>query len=631
MAVVIASDLAKDMVGEPLLRGVSFRLERRERLTLSGRNGSGKTTLLRMLAGETSVDAGELVFAKGTRVALHDQRPPRERELSLRDYVLSGAKELLAIEERLAQLEAAMAGGATDPATLDAYATAQARLEHAGGYGWREGINATLHGLGFRDGDLDRSLATFSGGELTRASLARALAGDPDLLLLDEPTNHLDIASLEWLETHLQTLDAAIVLVAHDRWFLEAVGTSVLELEAGRARFFKGTWHAWRKEKAARELALGRAIERQQEEIERLERFVTRFRAGTRARQAQSRAKRLDKMERVTRDPRDGKGLGFAFKPPERSGRVVFELEDAELRIGDRELLRDAELWLERGEHVSLIGPNGSGKTTLISALTGQRELDAGKLRRGHNVKLGVLSQHAEELDATANVIEAVQRATKLTPNKARALLGQFLFSGDAAEKPVEGLSGGERRRLSLAILVHSGANVLILDEPTNHLDLESREALEVALQGFEGAVLLISHDRALLDAVGSRTVAVEDRALRSYVGGWAEYLRVREERTQDERTAKRAKPAPPRQEPAPGAAAGPSKNQRRRAERLEQEIERAEAALKALEEELADPGAWSSPERGAKSTARHDAAKRELKQLYARWEEALSVSRASQ
>ena len=631
MAVVIASDLAKDMVGEPLLRGVSFRLQRRERLTLSGRNGSGKTTLLRMLAGETSVDGGELVFAKGTRIALHDQRPPRDRELSLRDYVLSGAKELLAIEQRLAELEAAMAQGATDTATLSAYSTAQARLEHAGGYGWRDRINATLHGLGFRDEDLERSLATFSGGELTRASLARALAGDPDLLLLDEPTNHLDIASLEWLEAHLQTLDAAIVLVAHDRWFLEAVGTAVLELEAGRSKFFKGTWHAWRKEKAARELALGRAIERQEAEIERLERFVTRFRAGTRARQAQSRAKRLDKMERVTRDPRDGKGLGFAFKPPERSGRVVFEMEDATLRIGKRELLRDAELWLERGEHVSLIGPNGSGKTTLITALAGRRELDAGKLRTGHNVKLGVLSQHAEELDATATVLEAAQRATRLTPNKARALLGQFLFSGEAAEKPVDGLSGGERRRLSLAILVHSGANVLILDEPTNHLDLESREALEAALQAFEGSVLLITHDRALLDAVGTRTVAVEDGALRSYLGGWAEYLRVREERVQDERTAKRAKPAkaPPAETAKPAASAGaPSKNQRRQAERLEKEIEAAEAALKALEEELADPAAWSSPERSAESTARHEAAKRELKELYARWEEALSVAR---
>src|SRR3954462_13614862 len=327
MAVVIASDLAKDMAGEPLLRGVSFKLERKDRMTLSGRNGSGKTTLLRMLSGEAGIDGGELVFAKDVKVSLHDKRPPRDRELSLRDYVLSGCKELLDLEEELARLEAAMADGALDDATFAAYSTAQARLEPAGGYTWRESVNSTLHGLGFRDEHLDRSLATFSGGELTRASLARALAGDPDLLLLAEPTNHLDIESLEWLEAHLQSLDAAVVLVAHDRWFLEAVGTSVLELEGGRARFFKGTWHAWRKEQAARELALGRAIERQQAEIARLERFVDRFRAGTRARQAQARAKKLANTERIERNPRDGKSLGFEFKAPERTGRVVIEVE----------------------------------------------------------------------------------------------------------------------------------------------------------------------------------------------------------------------------------------------------------------------------------------------------------------
>src|SRR3954466_11920910 len=408
MSVVLASDLAKDMAGGPLLRGVSFKLERRARLTLSGRNGSGKTTLLRMLSGETGVDGGELVLGKGVRVALHDQRPPRERELSLRDYVLSGCRDLLVLEERLSELELAMAEGATDGATLDAYASAQARLEHAGGYNWREGVNAVLRGLGFRDEHLDRPLETFSGGELTRASLARALAGDPDLLLLDEPPNPLDIESLEWLEGHLQALDAAIVLVAHDRWFLEAVGTAVLELEGGRARFFKGTWHAWRKEKAAREVALGRALEKQEAQIARLEHFVDRFRAGTRARQAQSRLKQLDKIERIDHDPRDGRALGFAFKPPERSGRVVFELEDGTLRIGERTLVEDAELWLERGEHVSLVGPNGSGKTTLLSALTGERPLDRGKLRTGHNVKLGLLSQHAEELEALTKATSGV-------------------------------------------------------------------------------------------------------------------------------------------------------------------------------------------------------------------------------
>src|SRR3954471_967364 len=597
MSVVIASDLAKDMAGEPLLRGVSFKLERRDPLTLSGRNGSGKTTLLRMLAGESSVDGGELVFAKDVKLALHDQRPPRDRDITLRDYVLSGAKDLLELEEKLTALEQAMASGDTGSGTLDGYATAQARLEHAGGYNWREAINATLHGLGFRDEHLDRSLETFSGGELTRASLARALAGDPDLLLLDEPTNHLDIASLEWLQTHLQTLDAALVLVARDRWFLEAVGTSVLELEAGRAKFFKGTWHAWRAEKAQRELALGRAIEKQRAEIARLERSVARFSAGTRSRQATSRAKKLDKIERLTTDPKDGKGLGFAFKPPERSGRVVFEVEDGLLKIGDRVLLQDAELWLERAEHVSLVGANGSGKTTLITALTGGREFDGGKLRTGHNVKVGLLAQHAEALGRGRTVLEACQRETKLTPNNARALLGQFLFSGEDAEKPLDGLSGGERQRLSLAILVHSGANVLILDEPTNHLDLESREALEDALQHFQGALLLVSHDRALLDAVGSRTIAVEEQTLHSYVGGWPEYLRVREERADAERTAKRAKPAPP---PKPKPV-GPSKNQRRRAGELEKAIEAAEADLRALEHELADPAVWNDPRSAAK------------------------------
>ena len=627
MAVVIASDLGKDVAGEPLLRGISFKLERRDRMTLSGRNGAGKTTLLRMLAGGATVDQGELVFAKGVTVALHDQRPPRDRDLSLREYVLTGAGQLVAIEEELSALEQAMAGGAHDDATLARYAEAQARLEHAGGYGWRQRAMAMLKGLGFRDErDLDRPLRTFSGGELTRASLGRALVGAPDLLLLDEPTNHLDIESLEWLEQHLVAIDAAVVLVAHDRWFLEAVGTSVLELEAGRGRFFPGSWHAWRRERAARELVLGRAIERQQAEIERLERFIDRFRAGTRARQAQSRAKRLARMDRVQRAPADGAALQFTFKPPERSGRVVFELSDGRMTVGDRVLLDAAELWLERGEHVSLVGPNGAGKTTLIETIAGKRALDAeadgapvvqGKLRTGHNVKVGFLSQHTDELGSSTarTVLEAAQHATGLTPSKARALLGRFLFSGEEAEKPLEVLSGGERRRLSLAILVASGANVLILDEPTNHLDLESREALEQALSEFPGALLLVSHDRALLDAVGTRTVALEDRTLRSYVGGWPEYVRAREER------GRAAAAKAPRERPAP-VKSPRQPNPTRDQERLEREIEAAEAALHELETELADPAAWSDPDASARSAARHEQAKQAVEQLYEQLEQ---------
>jgi ATP-binding cassette subfamily F protein 3 len=636
VAVVIASELAKDMAGSPLLRGVSFKLERRDRLTIAGRNGAGKTTLLRMLSGEASVDGGELVLAKGTRVALHDQRPPRDRDVALRDYVLSGRREPMELEAELRRLEEAMAGG--DQAAMERYAEATARFESLGGYTWRERATSVAHGLGFTDADFDRPLATFSGGQLTRASLARALAAEADLLLLDEPTNHLDIESLEWLEQTLLGLDAAIMLVAHDRWFLETVGTAVLELEAGRSRFFPGTWTQWRKEQAARDIALGKAIDAQQAEIARLERFVERFRyKASKARQAQSRVKRLEKIEanRVTRDPRDGRGLAFEFKKPERSGRVIFELEDGRLEIPShppRVLLHDAELWLERGEHVSLVGPNGTGKTTLVNALVGRRELEGGRLRTGHNVKIGYLTQHADELEAggARTALEAAIKRTGLTPNQARSLLGRFLFSGEEAEKPLEGLSGGERRRLTLAILVASGSNVLILDEPTNHLDLESREALEDALKAFPGSLLLVSHDRALLDAVGSRTVAVEDYTLRSYVGGWPEYSRVRQERKDaglqptaapEPRGREVRAPPPPEPEPEPEPK-GPSKNALRKETELEQAVEAAEAAMAQLEEELADPAAWATKYESAKSEARHTAARRAVEAAYAALEE---------
>jgi ATP-binding cassette subfamily F protein 3 len=650
VAVVIASDLSKDMVGTPLLRGVSFKLERRDRLTIAGRNGAGKTTLLRMLAGETSVDGGELVFQKGVRVALHDQRPPRDRAITLRDYVLSACREQVELEAELARLEHAMGDG--DEAAMNRYADVYARFESVGGYSWREKANTYVHGLGFADEAMDRELSTFSGGQLTRASLARALAVEADLLLLDEPTNHLDIESLEWLEQTLISLDCAIVLVAHDRWFLEAVGTGVLELEAGRSRYFNGSWHAWRKEQAARELALGKAIEKQQAEIARMEHFIERFRyKASKAKQAQSRMKKLDKMERISRDPKDQRTLGFQFAKPERTGRVIFELEDGRLEVGEGErhkvLLDGAEIWLERGEHVSLVGPNGTGKTTLIDALAGVHELDGGKLRTGHNLKLGYLSQHDSELEGLGTartVIEAAVKRTGLSPNQARALLGRFLFSGDEAEKPLDGLSGGERKRLALAMLLSQGANVLILDEPTNHLDLESREALEDALKAFEGALLLVTHDRALLDAVGTRTVALEHKTLRTYLGGWAEYARVREERKArgedplgppPERRAAPPAPtpeAPPKakakETPSPAAPA-PSKNAVRHTAKLEQAVETAEAALAALEAELAEPAAWATQYESAKSTARLTAAKRAVDDAYAALEEHLEKTGA--
>jgi ATP-binding cassette, subfamily F, member 3 len=642
VAVVIGTNLRKEISGDVLFDGISFKVERRDRVALSGPNGSGKTTLLRMLAGETEVHGGELAFQKGTRVALHDQRPPLDRELTLREYVLESARDLVATEEELRTLEQAMADGDHSAPTLRRYADAQGRLEHAGGYAWRERAASVIRGLGFAEKDLDRRLTTFSGGELTRASLARSLGGDPDLLLLDEPTNHLDVASLEWLERELASLDAGIVLVAHDRWFLEAVTNATLELVAGRATFFAGPWHAWRLEKEQRLGHAQKTAERIGRDIERLERFVARYRASTekKARQAQTKLTQIARLQKERSKSTDqiavltrrAKSLGFEFLKPARSGRTVLEVDELAVSAGDKPLLDGVSLALERGEHVALVGPNGSGKTTLLETLLGRREPRAGSARLGYGVEPAYFSQHELELDergsgvgsteprksrgagfagaGAGSVLQCVQTMTGLQRPQAQALLGRFLFSGwDAHEKAVAVLSGGERRRLALAVVVASGANFLVLDEPTNHLDLESREALEAALEAFPGTVLLVSHDRALVDAVAERTLAIEDGTIHSYDGGWADYVRVREERAAQpppvpEPTAEKPKPRP---KPRP---ARPTE-----LERLEAEIAGSEAEVAELERRLAED--WQDVD----TIAAHRRARDELQRLLARWE----------
>jgi ATP-binding cassette subfamily F protein 3 len=611
MAVLIASTLRKELSGDVLFDGVSFKVVRSDRLALAGPNGAGKTTLLRALAGEITLEGGELAFEKGTRLALHDQRPPSESDRPLRDYVLSGTADLAALEEELHRLEQVMAAGDHAPATMNRYAAAQARLEHAGGYDWRDRAASVVRGLGFTNADLDRPLRTFSGGELTRASLARALASQPDLLLLDEPTNHLDIESLEWLEGMLKTIDAAVILVAHDRWFLEAVTTAVLELENGRSTYFPGAWHVWRREQAARDVHQAKTAQRQTEQLARLERFVERFRyKASKARQAQSKLKQIKRLEgvRVHAPDHRRRVMGFEFLKPARSGRDVAVVEELALRAGEKELMENVSFALERGEHVALVGPNGSGKTTLLETLLGLREPAAGRLRLGHGVQAAYFSQHEAELDERGSVLDAAMGGTGLKRPEAQSLLGRFLFSGwDEHEKPVVALSGGERRRLALAIVVASGANFLVLDEPTNHLDLESRESLEAALEAFPGTVLLVSHDRAVLDAVASRLLAVEDGRIASYAGGWADYVRAQERQEP-------AQPAPP---PKPKAEKPkrPPKPKPTPLELVEAEVARAEERVADLERRLAED--WGDGD----LVAAHRAARDDLAALISRWE----------
>ncbi len=635
MAVVIGTNLRKELAGGLLFDGVSFKVERRERLALSGPNGAGKTTLLRMLAGETGIGGGQLVLDKGTRVALHDQRPPLDLGLSLREYALSGARDLVALEDELRGLEDAMAAGDHGPETLARYSSAQARLEHAGGYAWRENSLSTLRGLGFADDELDRPLETFSGGELTRASLARSLAGDPDLLLLDEPTNHLDVERLEWLERTLVGMDAAVVLVAHDRWFLEAVATAVLELEAGRSTYFPGEWHVWRREKAARLLDASKSIERYNADIARLQRFVDRFRyKKSKAKQAQAKLTHIGRLKQektVVSDQfalltRRSRRLGFEFLNPPRSGRTVAEVEGLWLSAGDKQLLDGVSLAIERGEHVALVGPNGSGKTTLLETLLGRLEPDAGAARLGHGVVPAYFSQHETELDERGSVLDCVQSMTGLRRPEAQNLLGRFLFSGwESHEKPVAVLSGGERRRLALAVVVASGANFLVLDEPTNHLDLESREALEAALENFPATVLLVSHDRALLDAVAERTLAIENGTIRSYDGGWADYVRTSPLWTKSSNVG--AVPVSETGLETPQRKPRPERARPRRPSELEEveaRIAAQEEAVADLERKLADD--WGDLE----LLTAHRAARDELQSLLDRWETLFEQAQAT-
>ncbi|MFM9019550.1 MAG: ABC-F family ATP-binding cassette domain-containing protein [Actinomycetota bacterium] len=520
--------LTKSFGPRTLFANVSFRIGPGDRLAVAGRNGAGKTTLLRILAGLEDADSGSVSIPRGERVALHDQRPAAQAAGTVREYVEQGLAHARDAEDRMAALEARMAGGDHGPATLAEYDRAQSDLEAAGGYHWRAWVERVTRGLGLSDDHLDRPLASLSGGELTRASLARALAGRPQVLLLDEPTNHLDLEAMEWLEGIVRDIGAAVVIVSHDRWFLESTATSVLEIANGRAKVWPMGYSAFRRARAEEDAQQAALADRRRDEMERLERFVTRWRAGTKAKQAKSRARKLERLDPIAAPSRE-KSLSFGFPKTEKPGRVVLEADELRVEVAGRPLVDAAGFTIERGQRVAVVGPNGAGKTTTVETLLGRREAAAGRVSMGHKVLPSYFTQHAREYDGQKSLAETVKTGTALTETEARTLLGRFLFSGDMADRPVEDLSGGERRRLGLVELVAEGGNLLVLDEPTNHLDVESREALEDALLAYDGTVILVSHDRALIDAVATHTLSLEAGTALMRAGGYGDLLALRQ------------------------------------------------------------------------------------------------------
>ena len=638
--------VSKSFGARQILRDVTFRVSPGERLAVVGRNGEGKTTLLRILAGLLAPDDGRVNLPKGARIALHDQRPPLEVEgRTLEQYVAEGMADAIAAEAELADLEARMQAGDASPQVLAAYERAHATLERAGGYQWRSWMMRVTRGLGIPDARLQDPLAVFSGGELTRASLARALVARPDVLLLDEPTNHLDVQSTEWLEDAVAEMGCSVVLVSHDRYFLESIATGVLELDGGRSKLWPFGYSRFRKERALAREIQAKESERTAAEIARLERFVERWKAGTRSRQAKSRQKRLGRIARPEVN-RTARSLAFGFPPVAASGRVVLEAHGATIAVGERVLIADAEVIIERGERVALVGPNGAGKTTLLETLIGLRPPSTGRIGVGHKVDLSYYSQHDQELRGDRSIVDTILVETSLTRTQARTLLGAFLFPGDLAERRVADLSGGERRRLQLALLVARGGNLLVLDEPTNHLDAESREALEDALDAYAGTIVLVSHDRALIDAVATRTLAIEDGKLVSREGGWGDLLRARAEEREAavpsppepaQRTAEPKKPgtpanAPPRKprtpaEPEHNGARSAKGGSGRRVRQLETKIVRLESELAELHDQLVDPVVISDHVRLAELGDRHRQVQEDIAWALAEWEAAAEAA----
>ncbi len=620
--------IAKGYGGQELFRDLSWRIGDTERIGLVGPNGAGKTTLCRILAGAEEPDEGQVVRSRDATVGYLPQEVTAAESGSLLAHALSGFEELWRLEREMERVADVMAG-APDDALTERYGELQHRFEALGGYRLETEARAVLSGLGFAPSDATRQLEEFSGGWRMRGALARLLLLRPSLLLLDEPTNHLDLESLAWLEDFLSTYDGTVVVVSHDRYFLNRMVTSIAELGPAGLTVYEGDYDAYLTEREARRALREAQAKNQARRVAEIERFIERFRyKATKARQVQSRVKMLARIERIDVE-RESRHIHFGFPAPPRTGRRVAALRGVHKAYGDNRVYAGIDFDVERGERVALVGPNGAGKSTLLRILAGVLAFDAGERVLGTNVAVHYYAQH--QLDALDPRRTALEELEAVAPDagqtRLRTILGAFLFSGDSVDKPVAVLSGGEKARIALARMLVRPAALLALDEPTNHLDLASREILESALVEFPGTIVFISHDRYFINAIATRIVEVQHGVLTSYLGGYDEYLDAKARAAAASAVpspVRERSSAPPRRrdgEPRRSTSAAEMKKLKARIDDVERRIHGLEERLRQIGEALADPDLYRDGDRAREDTTERASTEAEVAWLMREWE----------
>ena len=630
MIILSAQHIVKSFGVNAVLRDVSLTVQQGDRIGLVGVNGCGKSTLMRILAGLDAQDGGEISLVRGLRVGYLAQQNMVTSGETVWNELQKVYEQVFAMEKKLRELEDEMAHAHTDAqrfAQLSAdYDRLTQRFEEADGYSWKSMVSGVLNGLGFKPAQYDQCMDSLSGGEQTRLCLARLLLQKPDLLLLDEPTNHLDMETLQWLENYLAAYKGSVLVISHDRYFLDHVCTGIVEILMGSSEQYNGNYTRYIAQRQERFESRMRAYEIQQKEIERQQAIIARYRMFNREksiRAAESREKALDRMEKLEK-PVDERAIRFSFEARRRTGEDVLQLTEISKSFGEKHLFHDLTLRVRAGDRVALIGPNGVGKSTLIKIIVGEEQPDTGFIRYGSNVDIGYYDQHQSTLHADKTALDEIwDRFPQMEQSNVRGALGMFLFTGDDVFKPIHTLSGGEKGRVALTALMLRKDNLLLLDEPTNHLDMDSREVLEDALTDFGGTIITVSHDRYFINRIANRIIEMQPDGVTEYIGNYDDYIERKNRPVAVEAEAGKTKTELEKEKRREKLSRQALRQLKIRAQEAEKAVGVKEAEIAELEAQMADPSLYSDAQKSADVQRAYQKAQQALQTLYEQWEAA--------